>query len=823
MRRYNVKYDLGGGVAVNPEVYTESDSFTLGIPLRYGYRFIGWTGTDTDKPLMKVTVPKGSRGDREYTAHWEKKTTSPTNPNIGADDGLLPPSAPVIPEVRKGSRGEDIYKLKTVYTDIEVDGVKDAAYDYGLHVRSTVYEAPEYYKDKDTGFDAYLTLGQDGYVYVFVEVTDPDVYVPDELWKSKNWRVDGISLFVSYDNQPIHVGVGCIYAADGRRANTASDKHAVVRTEKGYNVEFRFNNQGSPFIGCSGVCGSSIGFSVYMSDCIYYENLDNYKKYSIMADSALTRGGEYRSPHGSLMDALEFSYESATGRACDTDGGSASGKCLISAMIASEKDNKVLCSRYASIHTKDCIRRFICEMQSVCQRFTTLDDSGKVADADIVFGLTDESRAIADTVPYGNYAMVIADNRICVIGHTESAMERATELLLAAFEYVSEGGSTDDLCRSYIGETDSVSVPFADRVTAITDAGSGSYLLLCKKSDEEAYRRYTEKLKDNGYTRFAEREFLGTLCSTYVNEASIVNVTYGGECDPDLRIVADSRKKSGLPQIEENREKKNAPRLIQQGHNAMCYILKLENGEFLIFDSGNNGAEGGIYDTLMSESDDGRPVVAAWFFTHYHQDHIGGFIDLASNSEYLSRVTVKRVVMNMPAGQVIGTSGRSPRDMKNVELWQGCLENTGCEVIFPRTGQRYSLGGADVDILLTFEDIQPHFFVNDQSNATSTVYSVRAGGQHIIITGDCETESTRLMADKYREGLKCDFMQLPHHGHGSGGGTVPEFYENARATYILYPSDKFAPMSTEKVGVDMAKRYFLTDKGNVCFDLPYNE
>ena len=79
------------------------------------------------------------------------------------------------------------------------------------------------------------------------------------------------------------------------------------------------------------------------------------------------------------------------------------------------------------------------------------------------------------------------------------------------------------------------------------------------------------------------------------------------------------------------------------------------------------------------------------------------------------------------------------------------------------------------------------------------------------------------MADKYREGLKCDFLQLPHHGHGSGGGSVPEFYENAAATYILYPSDRFAPMPTEKVGVDMAKKYFLTDKGNACFNLPYNE
>ena len=68
-------------------------------------------------------------------------------------------------------------------------------------------------------------------------------------------------------------------------------------------------------------------------------------------------------------------------------------------------------------------------------------------------------------------------------------------------------------------------------------------------------------------------------------------------------------------------ELKNKPRLIQQGHNSMCYIVKLQNDEFIIFDSGNNRAEGGIYDTLMSESDDGHPVIAAWFFPQKVPSH----------------------------------------------------------------------------------------------------------------------------------------------------------------------------------------------------------
>ena len=820
---FNIKYNLNGGEGNNPTAYTETDSFNLGVPLRYGYRFLGWIGTGLASPEKKVAIPVGSRGDREYTALWEKKERAATDPNIGVDDGLTPPDHPVKPEVRKGSRGEDIYKLKTVYTNIEIDGIKDAAYDYGLHVRSTSYENREYYKDKDTGFDAYLTLGQDGYVYVFVEVTDPNVLVPDELWHHKNWRCDGINMFVTYDNAPVHVGVGWLYAADGRRGCCISDKHVAVRTEKGYNIEFRFNNVGSPFIGCSGVCGSCLGFGLYMNDCVYFESLDNYQKYSIMAAGALTNDGQYHVPHGSLFDAIEFSYESATGRAGRENENALSCGCLISSMLSDGRDNTVVCPQNASVHTKECIRRFISEMHTICPKFTTAYDNDAVQSADILFGLTNESRELVGSIPYGKCALTFKDGKICVIGHTEEAMEKATELLISAFEYVYEGGSTDDLCESYILATDSVSIPHADDVSVITDAGSGSYLLLCRNSDRAAYESYTEKLKKNGYTLFSEREFLGTLCATYFNEDAVVNVTFGGEGDKNLRIVADSRKKSNLPPREESIERKNAPRLIQQGHNSMCYILKLENGEFLIFDSGNNGAEGGIYDTLMAESNDGHPVIAAWFFTHYHQDHIGGFVDFASNTEYLSRVTVKTVVMNMPAGQVTSTSRSSPRDMDNIRLWQSCLENTGCQVILPRTGQQFRMGGANVDILFTFEDIQPYFFTNDQSNATSTVYSVIAGGQRIIITGDCCRAGTKLMADKYGDGLKCDFIQLPHHGYGDSGGTVPEFYERAGARYVLYPNNRFVPAETEKVAIDIAEKYFLMGDGTAVFDLPYND
>lgn len=73
---YSISYDLAGGVeaGVNPTSYTiESSPITVINPVRTGYQFLGWSGTDLDVSSYhtEVTIDTGSYGDREYVAHWE--------------------------------------------------------------------------------------------------------------------------------------------------------------------------------------------------------------------------------------------------------------------------------------------------------------------------------------------------------------------------------------------------------------------------------------------------------------------------------------------------------------------------------------------------------------------------------------------------------------------------------------------------------------------------------------------------------------------------------------------------------------------------------
>ena len=73
VNQYTITYDLAGGtVEGNPDTYTiETVAFTLKNPTKSGYTFTGWSGTGLDgENNMTVTIPKGSTGNRSYTAHW---------------------------------------------------------------------------------------------------------------------------------------------------------------------------------------------------------------------------------------------------------------------------------------------------------------------------------------------------------------------------------------------------------------------------------------------------------------------------------------------------------------------------------------------------------------------------------------------------------------------------------------------------------------------------------------------------------------------------------------------------------------------------------
>ena len=73
---YNITYELNNGTATNPNTYTtDTETFTLNNPVRSGYTFDGWTGSNGETPQTTVTIDNGSMGDKSYTANWSKEAS----------------------------------------------------------------------------------------------------------------------------------------------------------------------------------------------------------------------------------------------------------------------------------------------------------------------------------------------------------------------------------------------------------------------------------------------------------------------------------------------------------------------------------------------------------------------------------------------------------------------------------------------------------------------------------------------------------------------------------------------------------------------------
>ncbi len=69
---YYITFDANGGLSIPAKEYNiESETFTLPIPERRGYRFKGWVGTNVSTPTVTVMIPKGTINNKRYTAVWE--------------------------------------------------------------------------------------------------------------------------------------------------------------------------------------------------------------------------------------------------------------------------------------------------------------------------------------------------------------------------------------------------------------------------------------------------------------------------------------------------------------------------------------------------------------------------------------------------------------------------------------------------------------------------------------------------------------------------------------------------------------------------------
>ena len=464
------------------------------------------------------------------------------------------------------------------------------------------------------------------------------------------------------------------------------------------------------------------------------------------------------------------------------------------------------------------------------------------------FGISDcePVEQFMSTLNYAQYGISITEDSLSFIAWTEAANAEAAAILYEIIEHVVNGGSISDFAGGrYVGTvkgTVGESLPALPGLDGGTDVGEGAYQIYSIESTKEIYDAYLKSLEDAGYTLHTTNVMNKTYCATYYNATEVVNVMFAGDMEksfevlhPDhsLRVVVDPISITALPSTEIPADADSDAAIssvtLLYPHN-LCMVFQLTNGHFIVLDSGNNGTQKEISDFLRDKAPDGKPVVEAWIFSHFHQDHLGGFIEYMNISSLSRYVTVKSIIYNFPSERVYMTASHSGTDMSNLKFWYTktipTLKENGTTVYQARTGQKYYFGNAEIEILWTYEDITPLNIFEDNTNRTSIGFSLTIEGQKFMLVGDSSWEEFKVAAARYGDYLKADYVQLAHHGAGTGD-YEHDFYKKVNAPVVFHPDpgDAYPPWRglNEIWAMENADLVIRTGNyGTATLTLPFN-
>ena len=245
--------------------------------------------------------------------------------------------------------------------------------------------------------------------------------------------------------------------------------------------------------------------------------------------------------------------------------------------------------------------------------------------------------------------------------------------------------------------------------------------------------------------------------------------------------------------------------------SGMCYAIHLSDGTFIIIDGGEADELGaGIYDFnsqalknhLMSVTGGEKPIISAWFITHFHLDHI----DLATRfiKEQGDLLEIRAFYYNHPGSY--GAIDESER----FALWEEAMAlHPDAEKRFLKSGEQFDFSGVKVRVLMA-DDFKYYESPPSQNHICAALMLELEGGTRFAALGDCDTERLYQMRVEGSpvftpdESLCCDILQVPHHGLPLGS---KEFIDKNLELYkIMEPKICFFPSSEERFNTD--KKFF---------------
>ena len=186
------------------------------------------------------------------------------------------------------------------------------------------------------------------------------------------------------------------------------------------------------------------------------------------------------------------------------------------------------------------------------------------------------------------------------------------------------------------------------------------------------------------------------------------------------------------------------------------FIFETENS-LVVIDGGRPEEAENLHSRIMELGG----TVDAWFLTHAHDDHISALFTILDTYD---DVKVKKAYFNFPSAEYLSVGEPRQAFMSTPELLDAfytALESHGVERVTTMRGDKYSIDGIEITVLLNPDETIPATYIN----RTSSVFRFDVNGQSIIFLGDLDVAGgEELLALTPPELLSADYVQMAHHG-----------------------------------------------------------
>ncbi len=362
------------------------------------------------------------------------------------------------------------------------------------------------------------------------------------------------------------------------------------------------------------------------------------------------------------------------------------------------------------------------------------------------------------------------------------------------------------------------------------DCREGCFMRLYRNVEAQQYKDWINLLVADGFAVLQQTENNSNLYTCLKGDV-VVNAFYT-PCDGILRVAASENERTPVfSKTDCEGECKTAfygfesdQTLIDCG---MCLLVQCSDYSFFIVDSGHYlqfNDNDRIYKFMRERTPDGQKVVVnGWLLTHAHSDHVSKFMDFLRYNRY--DVEIEGIYSNLiPADNSASEEHWDPEERRLAPKLFKMLAETDIPTYKLHTGQRFYIRNLCFDVMGTHEDIYPQT-VSDY-NDSSCMVMLTAEGTRIFIPGDASNLASVELEKRYGETLKCDIVQVSHHGHR---GLFETAYEFLAADVAVFPitrikfDEEYPRQAANRKAIELASAYYITSDGTVKIPLPYKK